>query len=145
MKTTILCLNVLVGVVLLAVGCTKHEKYPDQEPFHGALAQGDSLVHPLPQFASNRQFEGLASEKNLTLSIPPGKATDESPQEMVMKMPIQVAVDPDEAFIFVMDKETFRINKISLSDGSLLKSITEVQKYKKRSGTSPMLQGCLMG
>lgn len=145
MRISFPSLNTLFGVLLIFAGCDQTSKYAELDPFYGPLAQGDSLVHPAPQYASHRQFEGLAIEKKLTLSVPPGKATDETPPELIMKWPIHIAIDPEEEFIYVMDKETFRINKMSLKDGALVQSITAVQEYKKGNNSAPMIQYLIDG
>jgi len=132
-------------VFLIFTGCDQTSEYADLDPFYGPLAQGDSLIYPTPQYTSHRQFEGLAVEKNLTLSVPPGKATDETPPELIMKWPIHIAIDPEEEFIYVMDKETFRINKMSLADGALVQSITAAQEYSKGSSSATMIQYLLDG
>ena len=138
-------MSILLGVFLICTGCDKTSKYAELDPFYGPLAQGDSLIYPTPQHASHRQFEALAIEKNLTLSVPQAKATDETPPELIMKWPIHIAIDPDEEFIYVMDKETFRINKMSLTDGSLVQSITAAQEYKKDNNSAAMIQYLLDG
>ena len=130
----------LCGLFLTTLSCNQKPDYSDAEPFYGALVYNDSLYHPTPQFPLSRIFEEVASEERYRFTHPLGHQIDEADSMLVMDMPMQAVVDNDERFVYIMDNESYLINKFSLSDGSLLQSITTAQERRKTPSRQPRLQ-----
>ncbi len=139
MKNTIFILY-LFGLVLGTLSCNQKPMYSDAEPFYGSLVYNDSIYSPIPQFQLNRLFEAAAGEEGYRFTIPTGSQGLEADSVMVMSMPTQAVVDKNEQFFYVMDTESYLINKFALSDGSLQKSITTAQEYRKAHNLQPSLQ-----
>lgn len=130
----------LMGLALMTPSCERPSRYADFEAFNGKLAYGDSLISPVPQYATGRLFEAQSTSEALRFSVHPGQADESTDPRIIMQMPTQVEVDQSEGFIYVMDTESALINKFSLPDGALLASIETVQEYRKSESTRPALQ-----
>ncbi len=116
----------LLGIVLLVAACQDEphpaDNYP--EPFRGQLLQGDSLLAPTPQRASMRVFEDSASVVLRQYTVFPDSATADTPSERIMRMPISAGLDSKGETLYVMDTESFLINKYDVTSGELLGVIT---------------------
>ncbi|MFK7844131.1 MAG: hypothetical protein AB8G77_02445 [Rhodothermales bacterium] len=119
--------------LLFMIGCTQpHPASTYPEPFYGELLLGDSLITAEPQQKTEREYRELATVVKKTFTVPPDRATDDTPAEIIMAMPAHAGVDENEEYLFLMDGDSLVINKYALSTGALLKVIDEPGKRQKK-------------
>ncbi|MFK7844129.1 MAG: hypothetical protein AB8G77_02435 [Rhodothermales bacterium] len=121
----------VVLLVVLTSGCEKTDpasSYP--EPFYGQLLVGDTLLSPVPQQKTTREFEPMATVEIHQFTVAPALATEDTPAELVMEKPHRVTVSRAGDVLYVLDTESLLINKYNLLDGSLLNVITTANENR---------------
>lgn len=128
---SLLLLQVLLLLIVLTAGCENPDpasSYP--EPFYGQLLVGDTLLSPVPQQKSTREFEPVATVETRQFTFAPALAIEDTPAELVMTKPNRAVFSRDGDMLFLLDTESLLINQYSLLDGSLIKVIKSANESR---------------